>query len=55
MREETVRLFHCPMAHDSQGADWLQLAVETANPYFGAAMLRCGSQTDSLTAAGQGR
>jgi len=47
-RDETVRIFHCPMANDNQGADWLQTATETANPYFGASMLRCGSQTDSL-------
>jgi len=49
--EGTVRKFHCPMANDSQGADWLQSATAAANPYFGAAMLRCGSQTDSLTVA----
>ena len=48
-RNEPVRLFHCPMADDNKGADWLQLASGTANPYFGASMLRCGSQTDSLT------
>ena len=48
-RPGPVRLFHCPMAHDNSGADWLQLEATTANPYFGAAMLRCGSQTDSLT------
>ncbi|RKZ14864.1 efflux RND transporter periplasmic adaptor subunit, partial [bacterium] len=48
-RTGSVRLFHCPMAFDNKGADWLQLATETVNPYFGASMLRCGSQTDSLT------
>jgi Cu(I)/Ag(I) efflux system membrane fusion protein len=46
----TVRLFHCPMADGGQGADWLQRDAGTANPYYGASMLRCGSQIDSLTA-----
>lgn len=32
----------CPMAFDDQGADWLQMTEEIANPYFGASMLRCG-------------
>lgn len=36
--------FHCPMAFDNQGADWLQNQDELANPYFGASMLRCGSR-----------
>jgi Cu(I)/Ag(I) efflux system membrane fusion protein len=33
---------HCPMAFDDRGADWLQSDPEVRNPYFGAAMLRCG-------------
>ena len=49
-REQTVRLIHCPMAFSSAGADWLQLDATVANPYYGASMLRCGSQTDSLAA-----
>ena len=39
------------MALDNQGATWLQETAQTQNPYFGASMLRCGSQTDSLTVA----
>ncbi|MFH0981279.1 MAG: efflux RND transporter periplasmic adaptor subunit [Planctomycetota bacterium] len=35
---------HCPMA----GADWLAAAAEVANPYYGSAMLRCGSVTGSI-------
>lgn len=34
---------HCPMAFDGKGGDWLQTDKKIANPYFGAAMLRCGS------------
>jgi Cu(I)/Ag(I) efflux system membrane fusion protein len=34
--------FHCPMARDNQGADWLQKDSLLANPYYGSAMLKCG-------------
>jgi len=47
--DATLRLFHCPMYGD--GADWIQTGTEAANPYFGASMLRCGSQTDTLSVA----
>jgi Cu(I)/Ag(I) efflux system membrane fusion protein len=43
-----VRRFHCPMAFDDTGADWLQDGTVTANPYFGATMLRCGWQVDAV-------
>ncbi len=39
---------HCPMAFDNQGGDWLQLGEEIRNPYFGAAMLKCGSVEETL-------
>lgn len=38
-----VYRFHCPMAQNNRGADWLQRERELANPYFGKSMLRCGS------------
>jgi Cu(I)/Ag(I) efflux system membrane fusion protein len=38
-----LRLVHCPMAFDFSGADWLQATEEVRNPYFGAAMLTCGT------------
>lgn len=34
---------HCPMAKDSQGAMWISETKEVKNPYFGSAMLTCGS------------
>jgi len=34
---------HCPMAFDGAGASWLQADDVLANPYYGAAMLRCGT------------
>jgi len=36
------------MALDGEGAEWLQQGEETANPYYGSTMLRCGSQTEVL-------
>ena len=32
----------CPMAFENKGARWLQQDEEVRNPYFGAAMFRCG-------------
>jgi Cu(I)/Ag(I) efflux system membrane fusion protein len=34
----------CPMADEGKGATWVQKDEEIANPYFGAAMLRCGTK-----------
>jgi Cu(I)/Ag(I) efflux system membrane fusion protein len=39
----------CPMAFDFKGARWLQSDKEVRNPYFGAAMLRCGEVTREVT------
>jgi Cu(I)/Ag(I) efflux system membrane fusion protein len=33
---------HCPMVSDNEGV-WIQTSKEVANPYFGKAMLTCGS------------
>jgi Cu(I)/Ag(I) efflux system membrane fusion protein len=35
--------YHCPMAFNNKGANWLQKGEKTANPYFGSSMLRCGA------------
>lgn len=37
-----VRRYHCPMAFDNRGADWLQNRSGVENPYFGAEMFSCG-------------
>ena len=43
--DRTVSVFHCPMAFDNRGADWLQWSgTRTENPYFGSGMYRCGSE-----------
>jgi Cu(I)/Ag(I) efflux system membrane fusion protein len=33
---------HCPMVPNKEGV-WIQTSLEIANPYFGKAMLTCGS------------
>ncbi len=52
--ERPIFRFHCPMAFDNQGADWLQEQDQTANPYFGASMLRCGALTETLNRTDDG-
>jgi Cu(I)/Ag(I) efflux system membrane fusion protein len=47
---EPVRWINCPMAFANAGADWIQRQASVANPYYGASMLRCGSQVDSIAA-----
>jgi membrane fusion protein, copper/silver efflux system len=43
----------CPMAFDNRGADWLQADDKTLNPYFGAAMLRCGGVIETIKGGGR--
>lgn len=38
----------CPMAFDNKGAQWVQRDEPLANPYYGAAMLRCGEVRATL-------
>ena len=39
---------HCPMAFENRGTDWLQSDEEVRNPYYGAAMLRCGEVVEVI-------
>ena len=41
--DRPLRLAFCPMAHDDQGAEWVQAAEDIDNAYFGAEMLACGA------------
>jgi Cu(I)/Ag(I) efflux system membrane fusion protein len=50
---EEAYLFHCSMAFDGRGASWLQRTREIENPYWGAAMFRCGEMTETVTPARQ--
>ena len=45
---QALSVVHCPMAFEDEGADWLQLQGQVANPYFGASMLRCGAVTREI-------
>ena len=38
----------CPMANNNKGAVWLSTEEEIKNPYYGDAMLTCGSVIDSI-------
>jgi len=46
--ENTLYVQQCPMANKNQGAVWLSIEKDIRNPYFGAAMLKCGSTIKSL-------
>lgn len=41
-------LQRCPMANNNKGAVWLSSSSEIRNPYYGDAMLTCGSVIDTL-------
>ncbi|NNF18283.1 MAG: efflux RND transporter periplasmic adaptor subunit [Flavobacteriaceae bacterium] len=45
---EKLYILQCPMANNNEGALWLSLDKEVRNPYYGDAMLSCGSVIDSL-------
>nr|WP_299207499.1 efflux RND transporter periplasmic adaptor subunit [uncultured Brumimicrobium sp.] len=40
--DKAIYIEHCPMVNNDKGADWLSLESEIKNPYYGAAMLKCG-------------
>ena len=44
----SVYRYHCPMAFDNKGADWLQDKQGVENPYFGSAMFRCGEEVEKV-------
>jgi hypothetical protein len=41
---------HCPMAFGDNGATWLSEKKEISNPYFGDAMLSCGTNQAVIAA-----
>jgi len=45
---KTVYRQYCPMAFDDKGAYWLSAEEEIRNPYFGDAMLTCGSVEEKM-------
>ena len=46
---EITYRFHCPMADNTKGADWLQNKPELENPFYGSSMLKCGELVETLT------
>lgn len=42
----TIVKVHCPMVNHNKGASWLQNHNGILNPYFGKAMLHCGTMED---------
>jgi len=43
-----VFVYHCPVATDGAGAEWLQSTEGTQNPYYGSQMFGCGAESDVL-------
>jgi hypothetical protein len=41
-------LEYCPMANNNEGAYWLSNEKQIRNPYFGDAMLKCGSVKETI-------
>ena len=39
---------HCPMYNDGKGANWLSKEPAIKNPYYGSAMLTCGSIAETI-------
>jgi Cu(I)/Ag(I) efflux system membrane fusion protein len=48
LSESPLYVQHCPMANQNKGALWLSDTKEIRNPYYGDAMLTCGSVMDSI-------
>lgn len=46
--DEIFYVQKCPMANNNQGAVWLSAEKEIRNPYYGDAMLTCGSVVEIL-------
>ncbi|MBW7998178.1 MAG: efflux RND transporter periplasmic adaptor subunit [Candidatus Glassbacteria bacterium] len=46
--DQPLVLFHCPMAFDNRGAEWLQNDSETRNPYYGSMMPGCMDRVNTL-------
>lgn len=50
--DHPVFLYHCPMAFEGRGGDWLQVREGTENPYYGSKMFSCGRLEETLVAHG---
>lgn len=52
VRAANLRLFECQMAPEIGTGRWLQSGAGAKNPFFGAAMLTCGTELDRPVAKG---
>ena len=46
--DKTLYYDHCPMFNDRKGATWLSDVKEIKNPYYGKAMLTCGTVKEEI-------
>jgi len=54
LARKPIAEFRCPMAFNDRGATWLQDSDDLLNPYFGAAMLKCGVKVGRVEGRGSG-
>lgn len=52
LRATNLRLFECKMAPEIGTGRWLQSGSVAQNPFFGSAMLKCGTELDRPVAKG---
>ena len=43
-----IYMDYCPMANNNEGAYWLSNEKQIKNPYFGDAMMKCGSVKETI-------
>lgn len=48
IKEGVIYVDHCPMANNGEGGDWLSAEKSIKNPYYGAAMMDCGTVIKTL-------
>ena len=46
--EKVLYVQFCPMANADKGAYWISDETEIKNPYYGEAMLTCGSTVETI-------
>ncbi|MDC0325455.1 efflux RND transporter periplasmic adaptor subunit [bacterium] len=46
--DQSLFIYHCPMAFNGKGGDWIQNKKGTENPYYGSEMFTCGELRGEL-------
>ncbi len=52
--EKPLLIYHCPMAFQGKGADWIQENKGVENPYYGSRMFTCGNLKETIEAGQEG-